>query len=282
MALLHALARSGFTRLVVCHLDHAWRPESAEEAEFVHALASSYGVDFETERCASAPVGEAAARHARYSFFARIAAQRQCPRVLLAHHADDQVETFLFNLLRGAGGPGLAGMQPLSRRVIDGIELEIARPLLGCWREEIDAYVTAERLDFREDPSNADPRHARNRLRHEILPALAAAVGRPVRGNLWKAAAILSGENDYFAQLPELQNPPSELDTRAVRALPLALQRRLIHTWLSGHGIESIGFEEVEAVRSLLVQESPAKVNLPGHCHARRRAGRLFIERPPG
>jgi tRNA(Ile)-lysidine synthase len=172
-------------------------------------------------------------------------------------------------------------MQPVSRRIVDGLELEIARPLLGCWREEIDAFVAAERIEFREDASNASPRHARNRLRHEILPALAAAVGRPVRGNLWKAAAILSAENEYFARLPELQNPPAELDARAARALPLALQRRLIHAWLTSHGIEALGFEEVESVRLLLVSESPAKVNLPGDRHARRRAGRLFIERAP-
>ncbi len=282
IALLHSLATAGFQNLLVCHLDHGWRPESAEEARFVCETASRLGYETVVERAdLSAAEGslEAAAREARYAFFARVAATRGVSRVLLAHHADDQVETFLFNLLRGAGGPGLSGMQPISRRVIDGTPLTLLRPLLACWREEIDAYLHAHQLEYRIDPSNSDTRHTRNRLRHEILPALAEAFGRPVRGALWKAAAILSAENEFIGAQPELQDVPAELDVRKVRALPLAVQRRLIHSWLQKHAISAIGFDEVESVRALVNSTRPAKVNLPGGYHARRRSARVFIEK---
>jgi tRNA(Ile)-lysidine synthase len=277
VALLHWLAKAGFQRLVVCHFDHGWRAESSLDAQFVARLAAGYGLDCVAESSAPGPAREAEGRAARYAFFARVAAARGCGRLFLAHHADDQVETFLFNLLRGAGGPGLGGMQPVTRRTVEGVELELVRPLLACWREEIDAYVAGERLEYRDDRSNADPRYSRNRLRHEVLPALAEAMDRPVRGALWKAAAILAGENEFFAALPKLREIAAELEVATLRALPLALQRRLIHAWLSRAAVGEIGFEEVEAVRRLVEQRVPAKINLAGGRHVRRRSGKLFL-----
>jgi tRNA(Ile)-lysidine synthase len=153
------------------------------------------------------------------------------------------------------------------------------RPLLGCWREEIDAYVAAHGLEFCEDASNADSRHARNRLRHEALPKLREAAGRRIDLAVWRAVAVLAGENDYFETLPEVREIPDELTVRRIRGLHEALQRRVIHGWLRKHAIESIGFAEVEAVRGLIEREAPAKVNLPGGLHARRRAGKIFISR---
>jgi hypothetical protein len=124
-----------------------------------------------------------------------------------------------------------------------------------------------------------DSRHARNRLRHEALPKLREAAGRRIDLALWRAAAVLAGENDYFETLPEVRELPEELSVQSIRGLHAALQRRVIHAWLRKHRIESIGFEEVEAVRGLVEHELPAKVNLPGGCHARRRAGKMFITR---
>jgi tRNA(Ile)-lysidine synthase len=282
VALLHALWSDGFRRLIVCHFNHRWRGQkSGEDAESVRGLAARYELEFECEYDAAPIPREAAAREARFAFFACVAGRRGVPRLLLAHHADDQVETFLFNLLRGAAGPGLGGMQPLRRRTIEGIELEIARPLLGCWRAEIDAYVAAHALDFRDDASNDDLRHTRNRLRHGALPKLRETVGRPVDSALWKAAAILAGENEYFATLPVVRDIPVELTVQSMRGLHAALQRRVIHAWLRSHLIESIGFEEVEAIRAMLTNDSPAKVNLAGNRHARRREGKLFITPSP-
>ena len=278
VALLHALVARGH-RLIVCHLDHALRAESREEARFVSELAERLGCECVVRRENIAARAkrtrrsiETAAREARYAFFAKVARERGVRRLLLAHHADDQVETFLFNLLRGSGATGLGAMRPITLR--DGIE--IVRPMLAVWREKIDRYIAAHGIEFREDASNADPHHTRNRLRHEVLPMLAKAFGRDVRAALWRSCEILREEDTLLAASPSLALATvRELPVKDLRALPLALQRRVIHTWLAAQGIA--GFDEVERVRSLL-EGRTAKVNLPGGKHARRRAGRLFVE----
>ncbi len=280
VALLHLLASRGH-RLIVCYLDHALRAESRGEALFVEKLAAGLGCECVVRRenvtarakrmkCSI----ETAAREARYAFFAKVARERGVPRLFLAHHADDQVETFLFNLLRGSGAAGLGAMRMSSKRE----DLEIVRPLLGVWREEIDAYVAEHGLEFCEDASNADPRHTRNRVRHEILPMLTKAFGRDVRAALLRSAEILREEDAFLAAVPELAMANErELSVRELRPLPVAIQRRVLLAWLRARGVGEIGFGEVERVRSLLAGRV-AKVNLPGKKHARRRAGKLFIE----
>ncbi|MEO7318482.1 MAG: tRNA lysidine(34) synthetase TilS [Chthoniobacteraceae bacterium] len=280
VALLHLLAKRGH-RLIVCHLDHALRAESREEARFVEGLAAGLGCEFVGRRENVAARAkrtkcsiETAAREARYAFFAKVTRARGVPRVFLAHHADDQVETFLFNLLRGSGAAGLAAMRAQSMRG----DLELVRPLLGVWREEIEAYVAEHGLEFCEDPSNTDRRHTRNRVRHEILPLLAQAFGRDVRAALLRSAEILREEDAFLAALPELAMAEErEPRVAELRELPVAIQRRVLLAWLRGRGVAEVGFEEVERVRSLLAARV-AKVNLPGGLHARRRAGRVFVE----
>lgn len=274
MALLQWLLDGGCRQLIVCHLDHGIRPASADDAGFVKAHAHMLRLPEYIERVEVTGASlEAAAREARYRFFARAARACGCDRIILAHHADDQVETFLFNLLRG----GPSAMKPSSARAVDGIALTLLRPLLGVWREEIDAYIAQHRVPFREDESNAETRFTRNRLRHESIPALSAAMGRDVRRAIWRAAAILSAEDEFIAAQPALANSPAELEVAILRALPVALQRRLVHGWLTSRGVTSVGFDEVEAVLSLL-SSRVAKVNLPGNLSARRRAKRIFID----
>ena len=280
VALLHLLAGRGH-RLIVCHLDHALRGESRKEARFVERLALGLGCEFVGKRENVATRArrmkcsvETAAREARYAFFAKVALERGVRRLFLAHHADDQVETFLFNLLRGSGAAGLGAMRGTSMRG----ELEIVRPLLGVWREEIDRYIAQHGLEFCEDASNADTRHTRNRMRHEILPMLAKAFGREVRGALLRSAEILREEDAFLSALPELgMAGAAQLSVGKMREMPVAIQRRVLLAWLRARGIAEVGFEEVERVRSLLAGRV-AKVNLPGGKHARRRAGKMFVE----
>src|SRR5438132_5903412 len=148
VALLRCMVDLGYDKLVVCHLDHQLRGRfSQADARFVEKLAKSYQVGFEL---GSANVGalaknkkmsiEAAAREARYSFFARVAKRRRCHTIFLAHHADDLVETFLINLFRGAGLTGLAAMRDVSMRRIEDVNLNIVRPRLGVRREALDRY----------------------------------------------------------------------------------------------------------------------------------------------
>ena len=287
IALLHWLHAHGFEKLTAVHLDHRLRAESGEDAAFVKKFADSFGIECITGTADVATLAsderlsiETAARRARHEFFARTAIERACPRIFLAHHADDQVETFLHNLLRGAGPSGLCGMNSVStleiRSAKFSTELQIARPMLGTWREEIDAYIAHHALPFREDASNADPRFTRNRLRHAALPALTAALGRDVRAALLRTTELLRAEDEFLSAQPELRGAPDALQVPLLRSLPLALQRRLIHLWLQRHAVGSIGFAEVESVRGLLDSRG-AKVNLPGGLCARRREKRIFL-----
>ena len=284
MALLHAMAGMGYRRLVVCHLDHALRgPESRADAAFVRRLAIRLGFPFVTERIDVAAVAsarnlsiETAAREERYAFFTRVARRRRCGTVFLAHHADDQVETFLFNLFRGAGAAGLIGMRPVTERPAGQGVLKVVRPMLTIWRDEIDEWMREDRLRYREDASNAERGPLRNRLRNEIIPFIELAMGREIRHPVWRAAEILSSESQWLGTMvvPEGE----QASVLHLRALALPLQRRTLHAWLKLNGVRNAGFEEVEHVRSLLDNEFPAKVNLPGNLHARRRGGKLFIE----
>ena len=112
-------------------------------------------------------------RARRATHFSPSAAKRhRCHTIFLAHHADDLVETFLFNLIRGAGLTGLAGMRNVSTRRIDGVDLTTVRPLLSVWRSDIDKYVHERQLRFREDATNKTLAATRNRIRNCIIPYL--------------------------------------------------------------------------------------------------------------
>lgn len=275
VVLLHWLVQHGYRRLIVCHLDHQLRGRASRaDAAFVRRLAEKWALPCEIE---SADIGaakgsaETAGRAARLEFFSRVARRRRCRTIFLGQHADDQVETFLLQLFRGAGGRGLGGMREISQVGA----LQIVRPLLGAWRAEIDAYVATHRLKFREDATNADPGPRRNRLRGQIIPELEAQFGRNLRRNLWRTARVLAEEDRFLETL--LPNEP-ELKVKTLRALPLVLQRRLILRWLRAHQVADVGFEVIEQVRDLAALGARvAKINLPRNRFVRRQAGWLFL-----
>jgi tRNA(Ile)-lysidine synthase len=286
IALLHWLIDLGYKKLIVCHLNHQLRGRSSDaDARFVEELAAKYRVDFELGAANVRVLAkkkkmsmETAAREARYSFFAKAAKRHGCRTIFLAHHADDLVETFFINLFRGAGSAGLVAIRESSTRRIDDIELTIVRPFLPVWRKEIDSYVREHRLRFREDASNKNLDPLRNRLRHRVIPYLEKVLGRNIRPTIWRAAAIAVEEENWIdAQLPDSSD--AELSVPQLRALSVALQRRTILKWLRAKDISEVGFDVIEHVRSLADRDAAvAKVNLPRDRHARRRAGRIFIE----
>jgi tRNA(Ile)-lysidine synthase len=286
VALLHWLIGLGYNKLVVCHLNHRLRGRSSDaDARFVKKLAAKYQLDFELgtanihafAKRKKASI-ETAAREARYSFFAKVAKRRRCHTIFLAHHADDLVETFLFNLIRGAGPSGLAAMRDVSSRYIEDIELTIVRPLLSVWRSEIDRYVRECDLKFREDATNKNLAPTRNRIRNRVIPYLEKILGRNIRQNIWRTAMIAAEEEKWTKQ--QLPDPTREdFSVARLRGLPIALQRRAIQKWLRAQSIAEVGFEVIERVRSLADKDATvAKVNLPRDRHARRRAGKIFLE----
>ena len=312
VALLHWLVRLGYERLIVCHLNHRLRGRSSDaDARFVESQVKRYNQTLVGQalrlpgsktgkRCARPTTGEiefalgsaniralakrqkmsieTAARKARYAFFAETARRQKCRTIFVAHHADDLVETFLINLFRGAGNAGLAAMREISTRPIDGIDLTIVRPFLGFWRKEIDDYIVAHRLAFRDDASNTNLTPLRNRVRHRVIPYLEKMLGRNIRQNIWRTATIAADEEKWIES--ELRDSTdADLSVGKLRALPIALQRRAVLKWLRAQNISDVGFDAIERVRSLVDDDARiAKVNLPGNRHARRRAGKIFIE----
>ncbi len=288
VALLSLLTDAGYGNLVLCHLNHGLRGRaSGQDAAFVRRLGKEYGLSVEVGKVNVQAMArrekdslENTARRARLEFFAETAGKYRCPRVLLAHHADDQVETVLMKLFRGAGIEGLEGMRESGVQRVGRRKLELIRPLLGWWREDIDAYVEAEGLDYREDLSNQERRFLRNRVRQELIPRLAGIFGRDVRGAVWRLGEVAAGENAFFRGLLEKSpvNEP-EISLQRLRVQHPAVQRRWIRKWLRAQGVRNVGFREIESVRGLLdTARGAAKVNLPGDRFARRRAGKLFLE----
>ena len=286
VALLHWLISLRYKNMTVCHLNHQLRGRSsAADARFVGKLAAKYQADFDTGSLDVRALAkkrkisiETAAREARYAFFAETARRRNCGTIFVGHHADDLVETFLINLFRGAGNAGLSAMREISTRRIDGIDLTITRPLLCVWRKEIDDYVDEHRLRFREDATNKNLTPLRNRIRHRIVPYLEKTLGRNIRQNIWRTAMI-AAEEEKWIETELRDSTHADLSVVKLRALPIALQRRALLKWLRAQNIFDVGFDAIERVRLLADRDTRiAKVNLPGNRHARRRAGKIFLE----
>jgi len=266
VALLDALVKSGW-RPHVCHLNHQLRvPASDADAEFVRDLARHYGLTntIEWQKVAG---DEDGARRARHEFFAKVAAQTGIRKLALAHTADDQVETFLLRLLRGAGVPGLIGIWP--ERQLG--TLRVIRPMLKVRRVEVLEYLSAQVLKYREDASNTDTRFTRNRIRHELLPMLERDFNPAVREVLLHTAEILRDEDFYLLHhvaqrfyMTVCQN--DAVNVKALANCPVAIQRRVLRFWLGGdaESAPSFTFDQIEAVRHAALGDSPgAAVDLP-------------------
>lgn len=282
MALLAALSEAGFRRVIVCHLSHGIRPESADaEARMVERCARSRGYTFEHGICDSRRHAdtsgmslEAAARDLRLKFFEACGKSHRCRRIFLAHHADDQVETVLHNLVRGTGLAGLAGISPVS---LVGT-LTLLRPFLGLRRSDLRAWVQSRKVPFVDDPTNSRTDSTRNRIRNILAPAMEKTFGTGWQRGILRAAGIARTENAWAAEnTPRLGK---KIPVPQLTSLSPAIQRRAVLEWLRDSGIPEPGFAETERVLGLLAKDGPAKINLPGNCHARRRAGFLFLERP--
>lgn len=274
----------GFRDLVICHLNHNLRgAESQEDSKFVQRLARRLGLPIHMDNLAELPgTGslEAAAREARLQFFARAAEKFSTSSLFLAHHADDQVETFLINLFRGTGSLDNAAIKTESRVRMGAHSLLIRRPLLQVWKNEIYEFAAACRLKFREDSTNLSRQMVRNRVRHDLIPEIERLIGRPVKLALLRTIELAASEGNFIKSLVPEMKDQAELSAAELRKLPVAIQRRTIHGWLRCQNIKDCGFDEVEAVRSLLTSTAVAKINLPRGVFCRRRVGRLFLQFP--
>jgi tRNA(Ile)-lysidine synthase len=289
VALLHLLVEMGFGDLVVCHLDHGLRvADSAGDAGFVRGLAEMLGLACEVGRAdvlrrmeQRGESMETAARHERHLFFADCGMKFDCPRLLLAHHEDDQAETVLWNLLRGSHGmKGMREVQEITAE--NGFLLQISRPLLGVRRRELVDWLEERGREWREDLSNAEPVAVRNRLRNEALPLLSEISGRDAVGAFSRGAreAGEMGELVTWALArAEVLDPQGRLHVPVLRRLPVALQRAAIFAFLREAGVSDVSEALLGRLAGQLDSNGPPAENLPGGFRMRRRAARMFLER---
>lgn len=288
VVLLHLLGRLApglGLRLTAAHLDHGLRgSESAADAAFVAEVCERLNVPLlSARRTVRRRPGEslqAAARRVRYRFLFAAARRAGAQAVATAHHADDLAETVLLRLLAGAGSAGLAAMA----RPRPGL----LRPLLIHPKAELIAYAAARGLAFREDASNADPKYARNRLRAEVLPVL-AAVQPNIVGALGREARVLADEADFIARAaaeamkalgrdgaPGLPAGAVALARAGLAGLHPAVARRLVAD-LVARLPGRRGTAAVEAVLDLARGPSGRGVDLGGGVRAEARYGLLVL-----
>jgi tRNA(Ile)-lysidine synthase len=263
---LLALAVDAALAPIAVHVDHGLRDGSGAEAEHVRAVAAHLGAGFHAARIqlATGPNVEARARDARYAALeaARVALAAEV--VLVGHTADDQAETVLLNVLRGAAASGIAGMATRHGSIV--------RPLLTFRRAETRAICDALGVAVVADPMNDDPGFRRVAIRHEVLPRLSALAERDLVPVLARQADILRSESEFLDELAR-DAWPGDLGPRAaaLAALPAPLARRAVRQWI---GPPPPSLAEVERV--LVVASGAARATQLAGGRAVRRSGGLL------
>ncbi len=284
VALLHALHGEGVA-VHVAHLHHGLRGAAADaDAGFVAELAGELGLlaTVGGAELGGGPGLEERARVARREFLADVAAECGASWIALGHTADDQAETVLHHVLRGTGLRGLAGMRPVHGAFV--------RPLLAVRRAEVLAFLAATGAPYRVDATNADQEFTRNRIRHDLLPRLAAEYNPQVVDALNRLAALAADADEWVAaEVAELHGRVVSrtggglaLDVAALAAAPrylrLALLREVIGE--AGGGAAGVTLEHAVAAGELVGAQGTA-VTLPGGVVARRRGGVLRLGHEP-
>lgn len=257
--------------LIVAHLNHGLRPEAQADAQRVKQFADDLGVPFVLGEVDAASIArmkglsvEEAARTARYDFFFNKAREFAAQAVAVGHTADDQVETVLMHLLRGAGLSGLKGMEFRTLPNAWSQEIPLVRPLLSTWRADVLDYLAERGLRPVLDRTNLDITIYRNRLRHELLPYL-ESYQPAVRPVLWRMAQILKGDHEIIVQLVakawqdcavDLGPGYVSLSIEKFNRLPIGLRRHLLRRAMEvlRPGLRNIDFESVERALEFLAQ----------------------------
>lgn len=263
LALL-ALAVADGKDVTAIHVDHGLRPGSSREAELVRDAATHAGARFiaRTVAVGAGPNLEARARTARYAVLPF--------DVLTGHTADDQAETMLVNLLRGAGIDGLSAM-----RGMGGPSGSVGHPLLALRRHETEAVCAVLGWTPFHDPSNDDDRLLRNRIRHRVLPLLDELAGRDLTPIFTRQAALLADDADFLDLLARDIDPT---DAKALSAAPVVLARRAVRRWLTDvHPPDAASVDRVLAV----ARGEVVACELPGGVRIQRTNQRISIISTP-
>ena len=261
LALLVLAVEAG-CEVTAVHVDHGLRPGSAREADAVQAAAARLGAAFAAVRAEveRGPNLEARARAARYAVLP--------PDVMTGHTADDQAETVLLNVLRGSGLDGVAAMAP-----------GVRRPILALRRAETRALCEAVGLVPFDDPSNTDPVHRRNRVRHDLVPLLDEIADRDVVPLLVRLADHAREATTHLAPAAAALDPT---DARALAASPVVLARLAVRDWLRAVDDERHPPAAATVERVLdVARHTATATDVGGGWRVERTAGRLRLVPPP-
>lgn len=293
LTLLDVLRRAGYP-LVVAHFNHRLRPEAEREVEAVERRAQDLGLPFETEAADVAVFAaegglsvEEAARTLRYRFLFAAARRHSAQAVAVGHTADDQVETVLMHLLRGAGLTGLKGMTARTLLPVFDAEIPLVRPLLGWWRAETEAYCRRHALQPSLDKSNQDPTYFRNRLRLELIPEL-ERLAPQFKARLLRTSQALQGDHALLEEVVdaawERQVPESgpgwvAFDRAALAAAAPGLRRALILRAAGALRPESrdFGFDAVSRLEALLGTPAGRTTDFANRLYCLAEGERLYL-----
>jgi tRNA(Ile)-lysidine synthase len=223
--------------LVAAHLDHEWRPSSKEDVAFCENLCAQFSIPCVTKKASELNYSfesngsqEQRGRNMRRFFLEQVRQEHNADAIALAHHQDDQLETFFINLIRGTTITGLCGM-----KVREGY---FWRPLLAITKSEILAYLSDHHIPYQIDPTNESDKYLRNRIRATLVPALVACDDR-TKTNLVRAVEHLRETEQFLKKLTEqavstvISSDTQSLDLEQFFRLDLYLQKRVLHSWLS-------------------------------------------------
>ena len=278
-------AQESFSIVALAHLNHRLRCTAMRDEQFCRDFAQRLGIPIAVE---SIDVGsyaqsqrlsvEDAARRLRYDFFHRASEPVSADRIAVGHTRDDQAETFLLKLVRGAGLTGLGGIYPRRDSVV--------RPLIEVGRAELRSYLESRGQGWVEDETNEDLENPRNRIRHKVLPELDLAGNASATPAIARAAAIIREDGQWLDELSDRRfdvlvarsNTGLEIDVSGLMAEPLPVRRRVVLAALRLVALNrEIGFEHVESALEVGSGEA-AGVDVPG-ARVELRRGKMVLLR---
>lgn len=282
---LHQLQDRYNLTLLAAHLDHEWRVESAQDAQFCKNLADKLKIPIIIERASQVTITkktkslEERGRLLRRKFFEKLALEHNAHKIALAHHADDQEETFFIRLLRGSTVTGLACMWPKSGLYI--------RPLLELSKSEILSYVTHENILFLTDPTNSSPLFLRNRIRAQVIPALRNCDAR-FSSNFAKTIEHIQETEQFLEQLTSneytgitrSQDGAIWLDYTKLLKLEKILQKRILIKWLCAVHVQfSLSDKFLDEIIKFLTHTKATTHAIHDQWHIIKKNGFAYIKK---
>jgi len=279
----------------VAHLDHCLRAEkSAQDARFVESLALKLGLPFHIQKVNIGEVAEQeklsiehAGRKARYDFFWNTSQKAGYSRIATAHHAGDNAEVILMNILRGAGKSGLSGIPPVRK----DRDIDIIRPLIHLSKNEIRKFLSENGLHCVQDSTNQDTAYYRNRVRHNLLPEIEVSYNPKIIEALNRMGSIIRDEENWISEIVDSEmrnlvlhekNGPIRFSASQLMKNPLPLRRRIVRNVIRQvkGDLTKVTYDHIDSILNLIERHCPeGQVHLPDEVLLEVISGQVFIQK---